>query len=67
MPDCAGDTPIGLPRRKNNRYLEMNFQKCRLLHFLFGRPFLFYNDLANLFLFFIFYNTCAFGFVLSLP
>lgn len=64
VPDAAGDTPIGLAKRKKNRYLVMCFYKCQLLYQLIGRPHLSHNNFANLFVAFISWNVCVFAFII---
>lgn len=47
--EIVGDTPVTLAARRQNRYIAFSLLKCRLLHLLIGRPFLWRNSLANLF------------------
>eukprot|EP00927_Polykrikos_kofoidii_P048807 TRINITY_DN43004_c0_g1_i1.p1 TRINITY_DN43004_c0_g1~~TRINITY_DN43004_c0_g1_i1.p1 ORF type:complete len:691 (-),score=94.61 TRINITY_DN43004_c0_g1_i1:117-2189(-) len=58
--DCSGDTPIDLAMRKRFRHLVINFHKCQLFNFLFGRPFLSHNHYANFFVAFIVLNIAVF-------
>ena len=65
VPDAAGDTPIALAVRKKNRQLVITFHKCQLFQFLFGRPNLFHNHFANLFLSFIIFNIIIFAVIIA--
>lgn len=65
MPDLAGDTPIDLAHRKKNRYLVISFHKCQLFQFLIGRPFLYQNNFASLFVAFVVFNIAIFVFIIA--
>ncbi|CAE7217438.1 unnamed protein product [Symbiodinium sp. CCMP2592] len=65
VPDSAGETPIELAMRKGKRHLVLDFHKCQVFNFLFGRPYLFQNNYAGLFLCFVVYNIIVFAFVIA--
>ena len=65
VPDCAGETPITLAMKKRSRYLVFAFHKCQVFHFLFGKPYLFQNYFAGLFVCLAAYNIIVFAFILA--
>ena len=65
VPDSAGETPIELAMQKGKRHLVLDFHKCQVFNFLFGRPYLFQNNYAGLFLCFVVYNIIVFAFVIA--
>ncbi|OLQ01730.1 Ankyrin-3 [Symbiodinium microadriaticum] len=65
VPDSSGETPIQLAMRKGKRHLVLDFHKCQVFNFLFGRPYLFQTNYAGLFLCFVVYNIIVFAFVIA--
>jgi len=65
VPDCSGETPIELAMRKKKRTLVLAFHKCQIFKLLFGRPHLFQNNFAGLFVCFIAFNIILFAFVVA--
>ena len=53
------------PLRKKKRTLVLAFHKCQIFKLLFGRPHLFQNNFAGLFVCFIAFNIILFAFVVA--
>ncbi|CAE7376426.1 akr1, partial [Symbiodinium pilosum] len=65
VPDRNGITPIEFAMRKKNRYLVASFHKSQVLNYLLGRPYVFRNSFANLFMCFIAFNIMVFAFIVA--
>ena len=65
VPDRNGVTPIEFAAQKKNRYMVASFHKSQVLNFLLGRPYVFRNSFASLFVCFIAFNILVFAFILA--
>ncbi|CAE7750645.1 osm1, partial [Symbiodinium necroappetens] len=65
VPDSAGETPIELAMHKGKRHLVLDFHKCQVFNFVFGRPYLFQTNYAGLFVCVVVYNIIIFAFLIA--
>lgn len=63
--DSLGDSPMSLAQSQQNWYMALNFRKCQVFNYLFGRPIFMRNHYANVFVAFAAANVGVYAAIIA--